>query len=56
MRYRLRTLLILMAVLPPLIGGPIAAYMALDRWVKGEYAKVFARQRAERAAAKAESD
>lgn len=45
-RYRLRTLLILLAVLPPLIGGSIAGLIAVDKWVKGEYAKILAKDAA----------
>jgi hypothetical protein len=41
MRYRLRTLLIVAALAPMVIGGPIAIYISVDRWVKGEYKKVF---------------
>jgi hypothetical protein len=59
MRYRVRTLLIAVAILPPLIGIPIGAYLAIDRWVKGEYKKVFdeirERERAEALQAKQES-
>ena len=45
MQFRLRTLLIVLAVAPAVIGGPIGAYLAIDRWVKGEYTKMFKEKR-----------
>jgi len=45
LRYKLRTLLILAALLPAVVGGVIASYLALDRWVKSEYTRILRAER-----------